>query len=726
METEFDLSKTGEYLAVPFTDPGYKIYNGKPLPKNRTYDRVMYTFAMPLQIDKSLAGQELCLFVGNIDWPVNLYLNGSLIFKKGSITPSNYNSMNYGFDNVILPAGLIDFSPGSVNIIQAQGFPMRETYPLPEMFISTYRDVESLKFLRNLFTIHLIQGAVVMGIILFFYFSLLFLGMKKRDMKYLYIALISLFYSMGQMNIALSQNFSNEVFLEQLSRTGLPLSSITLALFLLEFAGFLKKKVVIKSFIFIPPALFSLVTLFMDTKQSISDYFNLSTYFVILPMLFFTISVSLIAIFRKPERRRDILVILGSIFLLIAASVHDFIFLWSAGTPFAWLNPYGYILLVFTLFFIQAREQAKLYEQSIVHSVRIGERNEILSKLIENLKMISENLNNSSGKLNNNIESSSDLLDWYESSTEQITEIMQNKFVDIKSLISGITETIKRSSERVPKAIQNQTSLIGQVKATIAENERQSINVTNSVIETNRAAQDLAHLAERSVEVLNDSRKAIGKISEYSSFILNVLKSMEEITDRSSTLAINASIEAVKAGRAGEGFSVVAKEMRNLSKETKVNLESSVKKIKELAGTVSKSIELSDQVGAAIKTIIESTRESARMINQVNELIGRQREDFSGITDAAVHLYDDALTIKKLSEEDVAENNQIVETMQEFGDSFNSIIDMLTNQKNMQIELEKSMTGIRGVMEENIRLVEVLNENISLSDGTAAAIREKD
>jgi len=464
----------------------------------------------------------------------------------------------------------------------------------------------------------------------------------------------------------------------------------------------------------------------MDTKQSISDYFNLSTYFVILPMLFFTISVSLIAIFRKPERRRDILVILGSIFLLIAASVHDFIFLWSAGTPFAWLNPYGYILLVFTLFFIQAREQAKLYEQSIVHSVRIGERNEILSKLIENLKMISENLNNSSGKLNNNIESSSDLLDWYESSTEQITEIMQNKFVDIKSLISGITETIKRSSERVPKAIQNQTSLIGQVKATIAENERQSINVTNSVIETNRAAQDLAHLAERSVEVLNDSRKAIGKISEYSSFILNVLKSMEEITDRSSTLAINASIEAVKAGRAGEGFSVVAKEMRNLSKETKVNLESSVKKIKELAGTVSKSIELSDQVGAAIKTIIESTRESARMINQVNELIGRQREDFSGITDAAVHLYDDALTIKKLSEEDVAENNQIVETMQEFGDSFNSIIDMLTNQKNMQIELEKSMTGIRGVMEENIRLVEVLNENISLSDGTAAAIREKD
>jgi len=165
---------------------------------------------------------------------------------------------------------------------------------------------------------------------------------------------------------------------------------------------------------------------------------------------------------------------------------------------------------------------------------------------------------------------------------------------------------------------------------------------------------------------------------------------------------------------------------RSLSKETKVNLESSVKKIKELAGTVSKSIELSDQVGAAIKTIIESTRESARMINQVNELIGRQREDFSGITDAAVHLYDDALTIKKLSEEDVAENNQIVETMQEFGDSFNSIIDMLTNQKNMQIELEKSMTGIRGVMEENIRLVEVLNENISLSDGTAAAIREKD
>ena len=724
LETEFDLSKAGEYLAVPLSDPGYKKYDGETLKRNPEYKRSMFTFEMQFEIDESLKGKELCLFVGNIDWPVNFYLNGSLIFKKGSITTNHYTSLNYGFNEVFLPDGLLKYGSDGPNVFQAQGFPMFEHYPLPELFISTYQDIDSWIFLRNLFTVHLVQGAVIIGFILFTYFLLLFLGMKKRDMKYLYIALLSLFYSMGQINIALSYNFSGEVFLEQLSRTGLPLSSLTLALFLLEFTGYLKKKKLIKTLIFIPLSLFTLVTLFMGTKESVSEYFNLTTYFVILPMLFFTITLSIIAIIRKPERRADVIIILSSLFLLIAASVHDFIYLWASKTPFAWLNPYGYLLLVFTLFSIQAREQAKIYEESLVHSVEIVERNKILSKLIENLKLISENLSNTSGKLNNNIESSSDLLEWYESSTSQITEIMHNKFIDIKSLIAGITEMIRMSGERVPKAIENQTSLIGQVKATIANNDRQSISVTASVTDTNRVAQELAQLAERSVEVLNDSRKAIGKISEYSSFILNVLKTMEEITDRSSTLSINASIEAVKAGHAGQGFSVVAKEMRNLSRETKVNLESSVKKIKELAKTVSKSMELSDQVSGAIQTIIESARESARMINQVNEMIAKQREDFSGITGAAVHLYEDALTIKKLTEEDVAENNRIVETMQDFGDSFNSIIDMLTNQKNMQIELEKSMSGIRGVMEENIKLVEVLNENISSSDDTTTGIRE--
>ena len=139
---------------------------------------------------------------------------------------------------------------------------------------------------------------------------------------------------------------------------------------------------------------------------------------------------------------------------------------------------------------------------------------------------------------------------------------------------------------------------------------------------------------------------------------------------------------------------------------------------------VSRSMEMSGQVSTAIQQIIESSRDSAGMIAHVNQMIQKQRDDFSGINAAAATLYTDALTIKQLSENEVAENNRIVETMQGFGDSFNSIIDMLGNQKNMQTELQNSMGSIRGVMEENMKLVEVLNENITTSGESITGLKE--
>jgi len=724
IESDFDLENAKELLGLPLSSSLFKPYDGKTLPKNTNYSRSMYTFQMEFFIDEAMTGGTICLYVGNIDWPTFVYLNGSLIHIKGSISSNYYHSMNYGFDRIILPVGILKFGADATNIIQVQGFPKFEIYPLPEMFLTSYEDATVSVFIRNLFTIHMVQGAVVVGMIMFFYFMLLFISMRNKNWKYLYMALICIFYVMGQINITLSQDFSNEVLLEKISRTGLPLSSVALAMFLLEFTDTWKKKFLLRALIFSPLILISLVTLFFDSKQAISEYFNIVTNLVVTPMLIFTLTISTIAVIKKPEKRKEILVIMFTILVLVSASIHDLVNLWNSKTPFAWLNPYGYVLLVFTLFFIQAREQAKLYQESIDHMHQIDIKNASLNKLIENLRMVSNNLSGTSGRLQKTIESSLDLIHWYESSTEQIAEIMNNKFVDIKSLIDGITEMIKTSGDRVPKAIGNQTALIGQVKSTISENDESSRGVSKKIADTNETAQHLAEMAARSVIVLSDTKKAMHKITEFSTFVLSLLKTMEEITDRSSTLAINASIEAVKAGKAGQGFAVVAKEMRNLSRETKTNLESSMKKIKELAVVVSRSMEMSDQVSTSIQQIIESSRASAEMISDVNRMIQKQRDDFTGITSAAENLFNDALTIKQLSENEVAENNRIVETMQEFGDSFNSIIDMLGNQKNMQVELQNSMSSIRGVMEENMKLVEVLNDNITRSGEGITGIRE--
>ena len=99
---------------------------------------------------------------------------------------------------------------------------------------------------------------------------------------------------------------------------------------------------------------------------------------------------------------------------------------------------------------------------------------------------------------------------------------------------------------------------------------------------SNSAAKHLSELAEKSSDMILDSKRAIGKISEYSQFLNDMLVAIEDIADKTNILSINAAIEAARQGKNGRGFSVIAGEISSLSQKSKDTLESSFEKIKSM------------------------------------------------------------------------------------------------------------------------------------------------
>ncbi|WP_432280339.1 methyl-accepting chemotaxis protein [Rivihabitans pingtungensis] len=96
-------------------------------------------------------------------------------------------------------------------------------------------------------------------------------------------------------------------------------------------------------------------------------------------------------------------------------------------------------------------------------------------------------------------------------------------------------------------------------------------------------------------------RQQIGELAEHAGQIGNVLGMIKKIAEQTNLLALNAAIEAARAGEAGRGFAVVADEVRKLANNTQSNLETT---------------------GGSIDNVLRSIEQVSSQIHQVGELVG--------------------------------------------------------------------------------------------------------
>jgi methyl-accepting chemotaxis protein len=107
----------------------------------------------------------------------------------------------------------------------------------------------------------------------------------------------------------------------------------------------------------------------------------------------------------------------------------------------------------------------------------------------------------------------------------------------------------------------------------------------------------------------------IAELGTYTGRIAEVLDAIREIADRSDLLALNASIEATRAGEAGRPFGLVAAEMRRLAER----VTGSVGDVRTLLADIRGSGAATTSATAEARKIAESTTESARQITRVTQ-----------------------------------------------------------------------------------------------------------
>lgn len=213
-----------------------------------------------------------------------------------------------------------------------------------------------------------------------------------------------------------------------------------------------------------------------------------------------------------------------------------------------------------------------------------------------------------------------------------ITRIESAALVVAKESEKGAELTAKTR-----KDIESQQSETMQVATAMNEMSTTIAEVSKHVSDTAIQADTANHLASKGNEVANVTRGSIQKlkltveqigssvrgVSEQTARIANAAQMIEQIADQTNLLALNAAIEAARAGEQGRGFAVVADEVRNLARRTQESTKEIYGIVTELTHRAGDAVKIADAGAIDAEEGLSNVIESGKMLSGISESIGQ-------------------------------------------------------------------------------------------------------
>ncbi|MBF0558650.1 MAG: HAMP domain-containing protein [Nitrospirae bacterium] len=194
---------------------------------------------------------------------------------------------------------------------------------------------------------------------------------------------------------------------------------------------------------------------------------------------------------------------------------------------------------------------------------------------------------------------------------------------DQQSLTDGTAEAVSGMMQKM-EAVAN---LIGGI-ISAAESALQS-----TVEGEETGEKSIANIREIA-DVAKDSTSTINFLKEDSQKISDIIKVIKDIADQTNLLALNAAIEAARAGEQGRGFAVVADEVRKLAQKTTDAISEISAKIGGIQQSVSSVVESMDKVFNKVSVGVDLSRESGIALSAISEKINDLKRLASDITTA--------------------------------------------------------------------------------------------
>ncbi|WP_325199249.1 methyl-accepting chemotaxis protein [Oscillibacter sp.] len=157
-------------------------------------------------------------------------------------------------------------------------------------------------------------------------------------------------------------------------------------------------------------------------------------------------------------------------------------------------------------------------------------------------------------------------------------------------------------------------------------------NVAQGAQEASGISREVKDGLLESSEKMQNMTQVIRRVSDKSSEIHQIVKTIEDIAFQTNILALNAAVEAARAGSAGKGFAVVADEVRNLASKSSEAAQRTTILLNQTVTSMDEGVQAAQDTSDSVLKVVARAEEMGKLIDDIAEYTRRQDEDAAQIT----------------------------------------------------------------------------------------------
>lgn len=272
--------------------------------------------------------------------------------------------------------------------------------------------------------------------------------------------------------------------------------------------------------------------------------------------------------------------------------------------------------------------------------------------------------------------SMNEMADGFEANVENVVAAVSQAADTMVALADTLSHASKSASDRSAEVAASSQEATGNVQTVAAASEE----MTNSLAEVSQRVSQSAEMTDGAARKTVSTTETVSKLSTSAQTIGDVISMISDIAEQTNLLALNATIEAARAGEAGKGFAVVASEVKGLASQTarateqistqitgmQADTTAVVEAIGKIGGMIEELNTGSASIAAAVEEQHSSTQEIARNTQHAADGTQQVTANIGEVSNAIAETEQAASEVKAASSQLASEADRLRQSVQEF------------------------------------------------------------
>ncbi|MDH5721036.1 MAG: methyl-accepting chemotaxis protein [Spirochaetia bacterium] len=263
--------------------------------------------------------------------------------------------------------------------------------------------------------------------------------------------------------------------------------------------------------------------------------------------------------------------------------------------------------------------------------------------------------------------------------------------------ITAVSEALNAlaiSIENISRSLFEQASASDKTKEAFSAFHSSTADLFKNISAVNDQSMQTLGKSYMGSDIMEQNAASIARIRQSAEQIGEIIEVINGISEKTNLLALNASIEAARAGAHGRGFAVVADEVAKLAEKSSVSAKQVGDLIENNLEAAREGHEMSESAHASFQEISESVQEMTDLIQQVNAYIGDEKKYMGNLTEridiikTANEQISQGLAAQNLKSQNIVDSMNILgDTTKSFNSGLKTIIELMKEIYNNEKDI---------------------------------------